>query len=306
MSTALYSSALGIYRKTLKRSGAVHALAYRFTERAVVSALESGLGFRTAKDDPLSFRLDLLLGRYEAETAAVFKSLLRPGMTVVDVGAHIGYYTRIFAQRVGPRGRVIAFEPHPLTFKILAGNLASCANVILVHEAASDRTGTAMLYDSNPDVGSSSLRLDESKREYYTQRLVGTEIAPRAVAGLPTSTYSVKTRTLDASLSLAGIDRVDVVKMDIEGAELAALRGMKETLRRSASVSLVVELNPRSLESFGITPASFFEQLTESGFRSIEPIEDGGGAKFEARSSFAQWAEQFSANYRRVNLLCRK
>jgi hypothetical protein len=68
--------------------------------------------------------LQILFGRYEHEVVTVYKCLLNEGMTVIDIGANIGYHTRLFSRLVGPTGRVYAFEPDPECFEILAHNVA--------------------------------------------------------------------------------------------------------------------------------------------------------------------------------------
>lgn len=99
----------------------------------------------------------MLLGCYEQGTTALCKKILRPGMTVVDVGAHIGYYTRLFARLVGPHGKVYAFEPHPDNFAILQRNVRKFKNVVPVQAAVLDKEGEISLYESSIGTASHSL-----------------------------------------------------------------------------------------------------------------------------------------------------
>jgi FkbM family methyltransferase len=85
---------------------------------------------------------------YEAGTTRLFQVLLKPGMTVVDVGAHIGYYTVLASRLVREEGRVYAFEPDPDTFAVLIENIKTKAipNVLPIQKAVADRIGDAILY----------------------------------------------------------------------------------------------------------------------------------------------------------------
>src|SRR6185503_13852355 len=98
----------------------------RLTRRIGKSTLEFFLpvaeqikGFRTARGDYLPHRLRILFGNYEAEEIEIMRKFLRPGQIIVDVGANVGYLTRLFARATGTTGRVCAFEPNPLIFDIL-------------------------------------------------------------------------------------------------------------------------------------------------------------------------------------------
>ena len=302
---------LGIYRRTLKRSRVAHRAMYGLSRRLLVRPLEARLHFYTPEEDPLYLRLNLLLGQYEPETTSAIKRLLRPGLTVIDVGAHVGYYARLAAEHVGANGHVIALEPNPSTFAMLSRNLASYTNATLIEAAASDQEGVALLYDAHHETGGSSLQMDDSKHDYYDRLVVQGELAPRAAGGLPVVTYSVRTELLDNLLADAGIDRVDIVKIDVEGAELSALRGMERTISASRPLWLIIEFNPTSLATFGVAPETFFVELFRLGFGSITSIDDQRGSRQLGRGrddgeSVATWATELAANFERVNLLCVK
>ena len=183
MSIGSLDRLLGIYRRTVKRSTVLHRAAYALSRRLLVRPLEARRHFRTSEEDPLSLRLSLLLGQYEPETTSLLKGLLRPGCSFIDVGAHVGYYARLAAERVGEEGHVIAIEPNPATFALLSRNLASFTNSTLIEAAASDQEGIAVLYDAHPETGGSSLRMDVSKHEYYDRLVVGGELAPTGSRG---------------------------------------------------------------------------------------------------------------------------
>jgi len=149
--------------------------------------------------------LRVLNGTYEPEQTRLAVELVRPGATVFDVGAHIGYYTLLFSRLVGPEGRVVAFEPSPRNLPVLRWHVArnGCANVQVEAVAVSDETGAARFAAGT---GSGTGRLAES------------------------GTVEVRTIRLDDYVD-AGGPMPDVLKIDVEGAELAVLRGAVGVLR---------------------------------------------------------------------------
>src|SRR6266513_115253 len=89
------------------------------TLEALLPIAESATGFRTARGDYLPNRLRILFRVYEAEELRLMQKFLRPGQTIVDVGANVGYLTRFFSCATGAQGKVCAFEPNPLIFSLL-------------------------------------------------------------------------------------------------------------------------------------------------------------------------------------------
>jgi FkbM family methyltransferase len=200
-----------------------------------------------------TFNLDLAtypdccmaVGIYELDTLRLLRSLLKPGDHFIDCGANIGYFTFAAARRVGVRGRVDAFEPDPLNRARLEAHLAangSPANVRVHAVALSDNTGEATLYhpaDSSRNHGEASL------------------FAP--AGGAATTAYQVVTARLDALLD----HPPQLIKMDIEGAELTALKGMTALLRAAAPPALVIEHNPESSAAAGFRAGDLLRYLNE-------------------------------------------
>lgn len=94
--------------------------------------------------------METLLRYWEHESLAWCRRVVQPGVTVVDAGAHIGYYTRLLAEMVGPSGRVLAFEPHPESVAVLRRNVAGrrYRHVETCDRALSDHSGAAALHVS--------------------------------------------------------------------------------------------------------------------------------------------------------------
>ena len=201
------------------------------------------------------WRLEFLMGWNEPESVKWCRNFLRPGMTVIDIGAHIGYFTRLFSELVGTSGRVLAFEPHPENVRVLRTNLkrSRYKNVETFPYAISDRTGAATLHVS-PGHSNHSL-------------LPGyTETKGR---------IEVECFTLDAFLSSRGIREVDFIKIDVEGAEPFVLAGMKQTVSQSPQLRILAEFNPQALRCGGIPPAEFIHLFQKMGLEVKGIFPDG-------------------------------
>lgn len=187
-------------------------------------------------------------GVWEPETASFFLSWLRPGMTFVDAGAHVGYYTLLASNLVGAGGRVIAFEPHPVLGQVLRRNTerAGCANVTVSSLALGRASGTAeLVLHPRGNFGGSSLRAD------------GEPGRPRA---------PVEVTTLDDYLERSGVSSVDVVKLDVEGAEPDVIEGARRTLAANPGIVLVVEFLRENARRFGRDVEDLEARLRELGF----------------------------------------
>jgi len=174
-------------------------------------------------------------GGYEAETVALFARVLRPGCTVVDVGANHGYFTVLAAALVGEAGRVEAFEPNPAVAAALAQVLArnGVAGRVPVHPVAlAHREGHAQFFVSVSPVndGLSSLLASDDAIEH----------------GVIRADHSIRvpTLTFDAFAERAGLGRVDLLKIDVEGAESMVLAGMERTLAERPPLRIVCETTP--------------------------------------------------------------
>jgi FkbM family methyltransferase len=203
----------------------------------------------------LGFVSGMAHGRYEPEMRGLLHDLIREGMTVIDVGAHVGHYTLMAARIVGPRGRVYAFEAEPENYRILRKNveLNGYTNVTCIPKAVADRAGIMTLYVSHQGNDRHTVIND-----------------PRATT--LSNRCEVETISLDEFVESAGWPRIDVLKMDIEGAEPLAVAGMSKLLARNESLSLVIEFAPEILRAGGADPEEFLSELENLGL-SIAPVE---------------------------------
>jgi len=196
---------------------------------------------------------------YEPGTTRLFQKLLRPGMTVIDVGAHWGYFTLLAARGVGEEGRVYAFEPHPDNWALLVKNVRAngYGNVIPLQKALADRVGRMPLFLGKNDAGCNSLHHGPLTRE---------------------ESVMVQVTTLDAFLEVEGRPPVDLIKIDIEGGEPAALEGARGLLQRSSTLRLIIEFHPRLLRATGTAPEEFVDRLLAYGL-GIKVIDAQGQLK---------------------------
>lgn len=170
---------------------------------------------------------------------------VRRGDVVLDIGAHIGYYSLIFARLVGSEGRVFAFEPDPDNFALLNKNVRinGYRNVTLVRKAVADRTGKVRLYVSEENNGDHRTYDSKDGRK----------------------SIEVKCVQLDEYFRDYG-ERIDFIKMDIQGAEPGAIRGMSSLLERSKNPRMVVEFWPFGLKRFGVGAEGFLRLLNGHGY----------------------------------------
>jgi FkbM family methyltransferase len=232
--------------------------------------------------------IDLLKGQgYERGTTRVFTELVKEEMNVVDIGANIGYYTLLAARRVGPQGKVYAFEPEPRNFKLLSENLRlnGYENVVPIQKAVSNKAGTTSLFLSPRGSTSHSLlpSRDRSKR-----------------------TITIETVTLDEFFAAEGNPAIQVVKMDIEGWEIEALDGMGKLIAGNSPLKMIVEFYPWGLLSRGISPRVLTDKLIELGFTLSAIDEETGQTTPFDESHLEQLAKFVDRHKSSMNLLCQK
>jgi FkbM family methyltransferase len=204
------------------------------------------------------FRFEILMRWLEVESVERVRKVVKPGMTVVDIGAHIGYYTRLLADLVGPSGRVLAFEPNPENFSVLQKNMSlpRYRHVELFNYAVGEQESILPLYVS-PGNSNHSLIEGYTKAE---------------------GVIEVRCVDLDSFLQERGIEQVGFVKSDTEGAEPLVLKGMRNTAARSSNLHLLMELNPTALRCGHVEPEQFLESIRSMGFE-IEMITSELSAK---------------------------
>jgi FkbM family methyltransferase len=194
--------------------------------------------------------------RWEPEVWDAISSRLSDGAVFLDVGAHIGYDSVKASRKVGDQGRVVAFEPNPNTLTMLRSNIAASGvhNVIVQPIACADTEQMLTLFDSTPGGNSGSSSLS------------------RENAGTLTRSYTVRARPIDSVVSELGLTRVDVLKADVEGAELLVLRGAAGTLRRFHP-KLILEVVPRQLANMGTSVDELEAFIKTLGYNASRQVD---------------------------------
>ena len=224
--------------------------------------VEPGVNLLLDPEDLISQEI-LITGAWQPPVWRSIANGLSAGAVFLDVGAHIGYETIKASVIVGQSGRVVSFEPNPGTLEQLRGNVVAshAATVIIEPIACTDKEQMLTLYDSTSEgnSGSSSLSLanaDEAGR-----------------GSLPS--YTVRGRPIDDVVRELGLTRLDVIKVDVEGAEYLVLRGARETLLRFHP-KLVMEVVPAQLANLGATVSDLVSLLTELGYgpgKQVDPTD---------------------------------
>ena len=205
---------------------------------------------------------DVALGTYEYWKTRLFSELVKEGMTILDIGANEGYYSTLFARLMHDKGRVLAFEPDPDNSQWLKKNISvNGYQCIELHEyALSDREGDTTFY---PGGGVGSLVHNPSPLAYFHG---------------PSEPVTVRTRTLDNVLREANIKNVDLMKIDVEGADLLVLKGAKRTLE-TMNVRILMDVDVRGDER-----RELFDLLKSCGFslyrigKDLKPISFANGS----------------------------
>lgn len=191
-------------------------------------------------------------GNYEPEVSAIFRRVLRPGMGVLDIGANIGYFSLLSATLVGAAGHVFAVEPNGQNAKLLEASrrLNGFDQITLVHIAAGAETGILALHTSH-STGTTSGLPDE----------IGALLAARIVPSV----------ALDAIVPHD--QRIDLIKIDVDGGEYVAMRGCQEIIRRHRP-AIISEFSPELLPGIsGVSGEDYLRWFGQQGYEVavIEP-----------------------------------
>lgn len=233
-------------------------LAYRVP---VWTRLPNGLKIRVAWNDMIGRRI-CEGGYYEPEMVQLIEQLLEDGMVFFDVGAHVGQYTLVASQCTGARGEVHSFEPDPHTCAWLAGNVrANRLRNVTVNQCvvAADQEPKRFYFATTDDIGSNSLAVQRMSL-HRTGR-----------------SEFVNCTTLDTYVNAKRLARVDLIKADVEGAELLLLHGAKGLLTGAKPPMLLLEFEEERQRAFGSSCVQLAEELRQYGYQlwrvgqSLEP-----------------------------------
>lgn len=239
--------------------------------RHVVGVRTRGDGLRMEVDSRQWVDWSLLFrGSFEPQVGALFERLLEPGAVAIDVGANVGAHTLSLAVLAGPAGRVLAFEPNPAIRQRLEVNVAlNGFRQVEVYACA---------------LGDSEARMPLRVPAKGSAEAANPGMASLVALDTPHDLVDVGVHTLDAVVSSSGVERIDLVKIDVQGYELPVLRGMAAVLRRFRP-AVVFEYEQWAWERAGEKLADVFDlfdprryALWQVGWRrclELSPLERG-------------------------------
>lgn len=194
----------------------------------------------------------LFRGDYEPHLTKLWTRLASKNSVAIDVGANIGAHTLTMARCVGPGGRVLAFEPNPIVRTVLEQNLhLNGIKHVSVFDCA-----------LGSQAGSLPLRVPKRDSEEFSNLGLASLVALET----PHDLINVDIRTLDDVLEAEQVERVDVIKIDVQGYEMETLRGMRECLARHRP-ALVFEYDAWAWRQANVQPADAFNMLDAAGYR---------------------------------------
>lgn len=194
----------------------------------------------------------------EQSEQLLVKSLIKPGMTVFDVGANLGDYTLLFSELVGNLGKVYAFEPTATIYQKLQQRIeqAKCQNVTVIQKAA---------YSENTTV-----QFHEFAEEYSVWNSIGTPEMLNPETGseyVPiVKTEQIEAIALDSFCQEQNIEFIDYLKLDVEGAESDVIQGISNLLKNKKIGFLQFEISQKMLEGMNHTAQETFDLLIEQGY----------------------------------------
>ncbi len=209
---------------------------------------------------------NIYTGSYERLESQTVRRMLRRGMTFVDVGANVGYYTALAAELVGPEGRVLAFEPSEYAFprlrRLVAMNQLRCVTVFQCGLA--DEPGQMTLYGG----------VEEDLFNNHTATMVPNDNPHQR---------SVEIDTLDHITDQLNVEHIDFMKIDVDGFEMLVLRGASRLISESRIDNILVECNEDWLQRANTNTAEITEYLESRSFQKCARIGKSDNYLFKIR-----------------------
>tara|TARA_B110000438_G_scaffold155886_1_gene149572 strand:+ start:1420 stop:2289 length:870 start_codon:yes stop_codon:yes gene_type:complete len=229
--------------------------------------------------------LDLSInGVYGELDTKIIRDNIKEGDIVIDIGANIGYFTLIFAQLAGTTGKVFAFEPEPKNFELLQKNVKvnDYSNTINENYAVSDSNGNVSLF--------------LAKNGIVGHRISNFDINLNSIL--------VKKITLDDYFTkLNLIDKINFVKIDVEGFEFGVLKGMTRIIEKSKNLKLFLEFNRVGIEAAGFDPKEILDFLYKNNFKIYFLNYNENSIKEADKNQLLTSKDNLNEN---INLLCSK
>ena len=197
-----------------------------------------------------------LFKTYEPVQTEIVKKFVKKGDNVIDVGAHVGYYTFLMAKMVGNEGKVYSFEPDPENFALLKKGIEAnnLKNVEIIQKAVSNTNSTIKLFLSDTD---------RATNRIYD---AGINDAHKII--------EVETCSIDNFLHNNKI-KINFIKIDAEGSEQGVIEGMESTIKKNNQLNIMTEFFPFLIEKYGSTPQKYLFEIKELGYNIYNILENG-------------------------------
>ena len=232
-----------------------------------------------------TFQAYIMQQEWERLMTPLFKEAVEEADIFVDLGANIGYFTLLAARHMGERGKIYAFEPEPTNYSLLLKNIEvnGYNNIIPVQKAVSNTNGTVRFFLDRVDTGGHTIYQPEGRKEFI----------------------EIESVTLDEFFKDKGF-HIDVIKMDVEGAEAAALQGMEEIIRENSNLKLFIEFYPQAIRRSGNSPREFARILLEDYHFSVLAMSDYSRDKYYSKIGNADELMNLCLDGHAVNLFCKR
>jgi FkbM family methyltransferase len=202
---------------------------------------------------------DFAAGRlYEAETSNFIGSLLQPGDTFIDIGAHVGYFSMLASALVGPTGTVFSFEPDQTNFAHLLDHIEvnNATNIRPIHMAVGAKPAIAEFFVNADNDGGHAL-WEVGRHPFNEQTRQG-----------PPRTRKVCVTSIDQFFADRDMSRLRAIKIDAEGAEFAILVGARGLLNKYQVPFIIAEVNRFGLESMGANEGLLRSVMSDHGYET--------------------------------------
>ena len=204
--------------------------------------------------DDMYFKNAYTEGRFERDSVAFINDTVQRGDMVVDAGANVGVFSMLFSSLVGPGGKVVAFEPGDFACNLLMRNkqINNFEKLQVVKAGLGEVEGEAAFYSGNPGMEV----YNSLKTPYYVEQNI-----------FKFKAVTIPVMRGDTWCRQQCIERIDFLKIDVEGGELGVLKGFDAFLRGRRIGTIMLELSHRNLKAFGYRPSDVTGMLREFGYR---------------------------------------
>lgn len=174
----------------------------------------------------------------------LLRNIIKPGDSILDIGSNIGFYAKILSSFTGEKGKVYCFEPDSTNFRYLKKNTQGIKNIVLFNKAVSDKADILKVYKSK--------LLNVDHRTYPVNNYDRVE--------------EIDSVSIDELLKNGTIDKVNVIKIDIQGYELTAFNGMKNLLSSNQNLKIIAEYWPHGFKRAGTSAIEFYDFFNTLGY----------------------------------------